>query len=523
MKTASVVLASIALANASASYHWPSPLIDQVEGLLYEGRGEGDPNNDLINFVGKLASCQSGTFGESGAAEWIRFAYHDMATHNVDGSGGGGLDNSLVLELTRAENVGVGMKHALADFSHFPNKYLSYSDVTAVGVALASAVCQGPIVPIRAGRRDATAAGPPGVPEPQQTLEEHTESFRLQGFPPEDMIALTACGHSVGGVRSNDFPAMVPPAPGTTADNFILFDTTTALDNTVVLQYLNSTTKNALVVDKNATLISDFRIFNSDGNVTMNKLADPETFDQTCSRLFAQMIDTVPAGVTLTDVIEPIPNKVDSVQLSIGYDALLLSVSLRFLDSNDQRSVKLLWADKAGGCASNDCFTWSQNIRDVTTTLASRLGLSVHKYDFVAAINATTSISKFWFEVNEGDGSAVKTLDNGGSGYVITQDRVLYVPHSSTAQTTVVAVRNDAPPSLVFMDVYTRNRSSIATQTLDLAPSSDIASRIGYDFYTATATFTGGDFTFDLHSVVDGTTYTEDMRDTYFATNSPDF
>lgn len=38
-----------------------------------------------------------------------------------------------------------------------------------------------------------------------------------------------------------------------------------------VLQYLNGTTKNPLVVDKNATLISDFRIFNSDGNVTMNK------------------------------------------------------------------------------------------------------------------------------------------------------------------------------------------------------------------------------------------------------------
>ncbi|KAJ7025119.1 L-ascorbate oxidase [Mycena alexandri] len=518
MKTA-LVLAGIAVANA---YQWPSPLIDQVEGLLYEGRGEGDPNNSLIDFAGKLAQCQSGSLGESGAAEWIRFAYHDMATHNIE-DGTGGLDNSLLLELDRAENVGVGMKHALADLSHFPNKYLSFSDVTAVGVAIASAQCQGPIVPIRAGRRDAIVAGPPGVPEPQQTLAEHTESFRLQGFTPEEMIALTACGHSVGGVRSNDFPAMVPPAPGTTADNFILFDTTTALDNTVVLQYLNSTTKNALVVDKNVTLISDFRIFNSDGNVTMNQLADPETFDQTCSRLFAQMINTVPAGVTLTDVIEPILTKVDGVQLSIGYDTLLLSASLRFLNSSDQRTVKILWNDKAGGCASGSCFNWSQNQRDVTTTLASRLGLSVNKYDFVAPINATTSISKFWFEINENDGSPVTVLDNEGSGYVITQDRVLYVPHSSTATSTVVAVRNDVAPSRVFMDVYTRGRSAIVNQTVDLAPSTDIESRVGYAFYSLTQSFTGVEFTFDLHSIVNGTTYTEDMRDTYFATNSPDF
>lgn len=59
------------------------------------------------------------------------------------------------------------------------------------------------------------------------------------------------------------------------------------------------------------------------------RLADPETFDQTCSRVLAQMIDTVPSNVKLTDVINPIPNKVDGVQLSIGFDTLLLRASLR--------------------------------------------------------------------------------------------------------------------------------------------------------------------------------------------------
>ncbi|KAF7364458.1 Peroxidase [Mycena sanguinolenta] len=515
---ASLFALSASLAVVNATYHWPSPLIDQVEGLLFEGRGEGRPDNDLLDLVGKLAQCQSGTFGESGAAEWIRFAYHDAATHNVD-DGTGGLDNSLLLELDRDENVGVGMKHAKADFGHFPNKYLSFSDVTAVGVALASAECEGPIVPIRAGRLDAAVAGPFGVPTPDQTLAEHTESFRLQGFNPEEMIALTACGHSVGGVRSNDFPAMVPGIPGVAADNFILFDTTTALDNTVVREYLDGTTKNPLVVDKNATLISDFRIFSSDGNVTMNKLADPETFDQTCSRLLAQMIDTVPSNVQLTDVINPIPHKVDGVQLSIGANNLLLRASLRFLDRNDNRNVTIHWEDKAGGCASNECSASLINFREVTTTLSARLGLFVTKYDFQVGVNATTSLSKFWFTVDEGDGSASITLDNDGTGYVIEQDTVLYVPNSSTSLTTVVAVRNAVPPMRVFMDIYARG--PVLTTTVDFTPATGIASRIGYDFYTFD--YTGVDFTFDLHALVDGTTYTEDMRNTYFATNNPDF
>ncbi|KAJ7064042.1 L-ascorbate oxidase [Mycena amicta] len=516
---ASLFALSASLAVANATYHWPSPLIDQVDGLLFEGRGQGNPDNSLLDLVGKLAQCQSGSLGESGAAEWIRFAYHDAATHNAD-DGTGRYACTLPLLLTMAKNVGVGMKHAKADFSHFPNKYLSFSDVTAVGVALASAQCEGPIVPIRAGRLDAAVAGPFGVPRPEQTLAEHTESFRLQGFNPEDMIALTACGHSVGGVRSNDFPAMVPGIPGVAADNFILFDTTTALDNTVVREYLDGTTKNPLVVDKNATLISDFRIFSSDGNVTMNKLADPETFDQTCSRVLAQMIDTVPSNVQLTDVIDPIPHKVDGVQLSIGSSRLLLRASLRFLDQNDNRDVTIHWEDKAGGCISNACSASWINFREVTTTLSARLGLFVTKYDFQVGVNATTSVSKFWFVVDEGDGSAPITLDNEGTGYVVEQDTVLYVPHSSTSLTTIVAVRNAVPPTRVFMDIYARG--PVLTTSVDFTPATDVLpSRLGYNFYTFN--YTGGDFTFDLHALVDGTTYTEDMRDTYFATNNPDF
>lgn len=73
---------------------------------------------------------------------------------------------------------------------------------------------------------DALTAGRLGVPEPQQTLQSHTESFRQQGFSPTEMIGLVACGHTLGAVRTADFPDIVPNGDTT-------FDTTTAYDHAV--------------------------------------------------------------------------------------------------------------------------------------------------------------------------------------------------------------------------------------------------------------------------------------------------
>jgi len=79
-----------------------------------------------------------------------------------------------------------------------------------MGVIWSLAACSGPLIPFRGGRIDAFAPGPSGVPEPQQDLATHTEKFRLQGFTPTEMISLVACGHTLGGVRSVDFPEIVP-------------------------------------------------------------------------------------------------------------------------------------------------------------------------------------------------------------------------------------------------------------------------------------------------------------------------
>lgn len=61
----------------------------------------------------------------------------------------------------------------------------------------------GPHITYRGGRVDATGPNTPGgVPEPFQTLDDHTSAFARMGFNQTEMIGLIACGHSLGGVCS---------------------------------------------------------------------------------------------------------------------------------------------------------------------------------------------------------------------------------------------------------------------------------------------------------------------------------
>lgn len=100
------------------------------------------------------------------------------------------------------------------------------------------------------------------------------------------MIALTACGHTIGGVRDADFPTLVSAGTDPTKPHIVDFDSTTQYDNKVyvyflvslwlsltlffsVTEFLDGTTQNVLVVTPNTTMASDLRVFTSDGNQTM--------------------------------------------------------------------------------------------------------------------------------------------------------------------------------------------------------------------------------------------------------------
>ncbi|ESK93442.1 l-ascorbate oxidase [Moniliophthora roreri MCA 2997] len=386
------------------------------------------------------------------------------------------------------------MQASINDFVFFTSPANGLADIIAMGAVIGVAACDGPIVPFRAGRVDATAAGPPGVPEPHQDLASHTESFRCQSFTESEMIALIACGHTLGGVRREDFPEIIHD----TSVNFTTFDSTI-----YVTEYLSGTTNNPLVVGPNMTTNSDFRIFSSDGNVTMQRY---DSFSKTCSSLFERMINTVPKDVKLSEVVEPIEHKVGDTRLfPDGNSTFTLSTSLRLLSLNEQRAVTLFWADRQGSvCGTSGCSVQPESsLRAFFTYLARMRGIT-EGTEFNTKVNVTSSISKFWFVIGEGDGSESVVVDNGGSGYVIDQDTVLLdlnrstrtfnLTDFSTCYNFVVAVQGDES-SQVSVETYEPASSPIdflpKRETIQLLPDARFPPTAGFTFFSGNITTNG--------------------------------
>lgn len=104
---------------------------------------------------------------------------------------------------------------------------------------MAVATCGGPVIPFHGGRIDVwQAQSSNNTPVPEDDIQTLIESFRKQGFTPAEMIKLTACGHTMGGVRSTDFPDLVaPPSSNASLPNIQNFDSTTAFDNAMLATF----------------------------------------------------------------------------------------------------------------------------------------------------------------------------------------------------------------------------------------------------------------------------------------------
>ena len=100
----------------------------------------------------------------------------------------------------------------------------------------------------------------------------------------------------------------------------ITFDITrTVFDSRVVHEYIdwNGHFGGPLVTSFNVTVRSDLRLYESDGNATMQKLYDQgDGFLDTCVDLMGRMINTVPSGVTLQDAIDAM----DIKPVNVTYD-----------------------------------------------------------------------------------------------------------------------------------------------------------------------------------------------------------
>ena len=340
---------------AAAVPTWPSS-VDELEDIMflntgYNARGFADdvtPCSFSANGPGRIAS-----------AEWIRTAFHDMATGNVF-TGLGGLDASLVFELG-GDNIGTAFATTLETFVPFLTSRSSMADIIALGIYTAVRSCGGPVVPIKTGRIDATAAGPPGVPLPQNSLFTFENQFARTGFNTTEMIAVTVCGHTVGGVHAVNFPQIVPA--GTSPNDYHVFDSTSdVFDPKIATEYFGNATDPLNVGPSKAVgMDSDARVFAADGNVTIKAMTDPKVFASMCSTVLQKMIEVVPSGTVLTDPIVPYDIKPNAIQLTLldGGKKITFTGGIRVRtttrSASQISSVQLVYKDRTGGSKCGKC------------------------------------------------------------------------------------------------------------------------------------------------------------------------
>ncbi|KAJ7742603.1 heme peroxidase [Mycena metata] len=463
-------------ATSASAYVWPgTPQLNALEALRWQGNTNGmttfASNANCTAFVGGTKT------GRTNAADWIRTAYHDMATFNI-ADGTGGMDGSIRFaeEQARPEDPGNGFTNTLAILLNLSTRYASIADILSLGAIISIENCGGPEIAFRGGRVDAAVPNNPGVPEPSQDLASHISAFARQGFTQSEMIGLVACGHTFGGVQQAVFPDIVPVLNSSTNTQSVShFDATfNYFDNNVATEYISGTTQNPLVVGSNATTNSDGRIFSSDGNVTMRSFANsPDVFSSTCATLIARMLDTVPAGIQLTEVITALPVKPDLLKFDLSADGTTIQFSgqLRLWDTpllSTQPPVVMFWTDHVGATGS------------VTLTAAGVFTLGVRHtagwYNIPAlTFPASSGFKSMYFTV---DG---QVEDQDGVGFAVQDDLMwsqssCVVSGASATGLFHVAVRNTLAPTRVFLEQAARDNVTrpiiVETDMALISPSS---------------------------------------------------
>ncbi|OTB00204.1 hypothetical protein M426DRAFT_324446 [Hypoxylon sp. CI-4A] len=454
--------------RAAATYTWPNPDIDLLESIFYQHNGFRQfglafgvsPCNNMANTL---------ETGRDDSAEWFRTAYHDMATADVE-SGIGGIDASIGFETERTENKGKAFNESVGFFLAFQSSRSSMADVIALAAALTVGSCSNGevIVPFRGGRQDALEAGPTGVPQPEEDLDSHTAAFARQGFNVSEMIGLVACGHTIGGVHGENFPEIVDVVDDmdnqASRQNFDeSFDN---FDNSVATQFVANTSQNPLAFGRNETTRSDFRIFNADGGDLIRRMAESQRFFwDTCATLLERMLNTVPKGVQLTDVIEPIAVKPNNLFITVNSNGTqTVSGEVRIMEdgatsTNREVLIHLRGRDNEDVPSSPiaaqtgegyECLSYYNNMPNFTT------------YHFTTTVSTAVGVSSFDVQIKDENSDVTNT--NGGQGFP-WQDALLVQPaesctsresidtRSNNTVKAVAAVRDDMEFELVQLVV----------------------------------------------------------------------
>ncbi|KAF7538338.1 hypothetical protein G7Z17_g12645 [Cylindrodendrum hubeiense] len=348
-------------------------------------------------------------------------------------SGTGGLDASIQYELNSGENAGPGLRTTLEFMAPFINKRTSLSDLIALGVYTSVRSCGGPAVAIRAGRRNAKGDGNKGVPQPENSVSDFEQKFDRMGFTHEEAIQAVACGHTLGGVHSAQFADIVPPGSATNGVASLDYSMS-VFDNKVVTEYLSGSTKNPLVVGHSVTISkhSDFKLFNSDGNNTMERMADNNRFPEICRTVLQKMIDVVPSGIELTRAIGPFMVKPVNLQLTLenGGSTLLFTGFIRVKTSGTPggsiTSITITYKNREGG---SSCGPGTCSITATAQGQGQGFDDTFAFFPIEANIPVSSGIYSFVVTVNYANGGRTR------SPKVVFRD--------PTALTLVAAVRND--------------------------------------------------------------------------------
>lgn len=293
------------------------------------------------------------------AAGFLRTAFHDVAPHNA-ATGQGGLDASIAFELTGPagkDNAGPFVNNTLTFLSRFYSTQASMSDLLSLAVYTAVRGCGGPSIAVRTGRQDAQAAGALGVPKVEGTQQDFKRDFTRMGFTTQEMVKLVACGHTLGGVHSTQFPQIV--ASGTQPNNVQNFDRSPAVyDNAVAVDFVRNSSVNPLVVGPSRT-DSDTKVFTADGGITIRQLTDAQTYQDSCRAILQKMIETVPSSTILTAPIVVYDVKPGALQLEVASDGqnLIFSGEIRVrtteLPQSSIGSVSIVYKTLADGKGSS--------------------------------------------------------------------------------------------------------------------------------------------------------------------------
>ncbi|KAL0071301.1 hypothetical protein AAF712_001867 [Marasmius tenuissimus] len=464
------VLGAVSIASA---YTWPGQW-DELEDIMYLQSGYNRRGfHDGVTPCSAFPQGGPGPHARHAAAEWVRTAFHDAITHNKE-TGTGGLDGSLLYETDRPENTGsIGFTDTFGFFHSFLNRRVSLADLIALGMFTAVKECGGPTVQFRAGRIDATEAGESGVPEPTTDIDATIAQFEKAGYTKEEMIAMVACGHTLGGVHGNDFPDIVG---NSSAEAFPQFDSTTAkFDNVVVTEFLSGNTTNPLAAGPDATN-SDQRVFVVDKNATMQSLADPDTFRSTCATVFERIIDTVPSAVTLSEPITPIEVKPRIQQFYLQDQSTLQlegNIRVRTTERQAPDEAKMEYFDSNGNHC--DTCTITAPIARFQGGMGIGFGEQFQFYEFNTNV-AVGAISKFnvHFTANSDE-----THTNNGLGFPLETAILNQSPNSCLEQkddgngnwnlTAVAAVRNDRTNLPTWFEVTVKRfTEGIALPKLDI-------------------------------------------------------